>query len=95
MRSIFTTLSCDEDGQYIFGLSAKRIDNLIYTKMGTNQVIPVNDYPNTFRRKIIDFAAKITFGSGYVILNIPRAIFDNFKIEDVVLNGSTTILVGT
>jgi len=160
-RSIFTTLSCDENGQYILGLSDKKTDNLIYTNIGTNQtadqrlkeaggeeyleaknivklshqrgadelihrsikelatkeqlpfknmgmnrsyyflmvishfifetykrdvtnqVIPVNVYPNTFRRKIIDFAAKITSGSGYVILNIPRAIFDNFKIEDI------------
>lgn len=160
-RSIFTTLSCDEDGQYILGLSDKKTDNLIYTNIGTNkiadqrlkeaggeeyleaknivklshqrgadelihrsikelatkeqlpfkkmgmnrsyyffmvishfifetykrdvtnEVIPVNVYPNTFRRKIIDFAAKITSGSGYVILNIPRTIFDNFKIEDI------------
>jgi hypothetical protein len=50
-----------------------------YKRDVTNQVIPVNVYLNTFRRKIIDFAAKITSGSGYVILTI----FDNFKIEDI------------
>lgn len=160
-RSIFTTLSCDEEGQYLIGLGDKRTDNLIITNIGTNeiadqrlkaaggekyfeaenivklshqrgadelihrsikelatkeqlpfksmgmnrsyyflmvishfiletykrdvtnQVIPINSYPNTFRRKIIDFAVKITSGSGYVILNIPKAVFDNFKVEDI------------
>jgi hypothetical protein len=160
-RSIFTTLSCDENGQYIIGFGNKRTDNLIFTNIGTNpvadkrlkeaggeeyfkaenivtlshkrgadelihrsikelatkeqlpfkrmgmnrayyfllvishfifetykrdvtdDVIPISSYPNTFRRKIIDFAVKITSGAGYVILNVPRAIFDNFKINDL------------
>ncbi len=160
-RSIFTTLSCNANGQYILGLGDKRTDNLIITNIGTNpladkrlkkaggqkyfeaesivelshqrganelihrsikelatkeqlpfkrmgmnrayyfllvishfvfetykkdvtrEVIPVSSYPNTFRRKIIDFAAKVTSGSGYVILNVPRTIFDNFKINDL------------
>ncbi|MCK5677148.1 MAG: transposase [Flavobacteriaceae bacterium] len=160
-RSIFTTLNCDENGQYILGLGDKRTDNLIITNIGTNpladkslkeaggeeyfkaknivslshqrgadelihrsikelatkeqlpfkrmgmnrayyfllvishfifetykrdvtnEVIPISSYPNTFRRKIIDFAAKITSGAGYVILNVPRTVFDNFKINDL------------
>jgi len=160
-RSIFTTLSCDENGQYVIDIGNKRTDNLIYTNIGTNlvadkrlkkaggeeyfkaeniiilshqrgadelihrsikelatkeqlpfkrmgmnrayyflmvithfifetykrdvtnEVIPVNSYPNTFRRKIIDFATKITSSSGYVILNVPRTVFDNFKINDL------------
>ncbi len=160
-RSIFTTLSCDDTGQYVIGLESTRTDNLIFTNIGTNlvadkrlkqaggeqyfkaknivvlshqrgadelihrsikelatkeqlpfkkmgmnrayyfllvishfifetykrdvtnDVIPISSYPNTFRRKIIDFATKITSGSGYVILNVPRTIFDNFKINDL------------
>lgn len=160
-RSIFTTLSCDENGQYVLGLGNKRTDNLIYTNIGTskiaderlkaaggekyfsadnivklshqrgadelihrsikelatkeqlpfkrmgmnrayyfllvishfifetykrditNEVLPIGSYPNTFRRKLIDFASKITSGSGYTILNIPRTVFDNFKINDL------------
>ena len=160
-RSIFTTLSCDANGQYILGLGNKRTDNLIVTNIGTNpladkrlreaggqkyfkaenivglshlrgadelihrsikelatkeqlpfkrmgmnrayyfllvishfvfetykrdvtdEVMPIGSYPNTFRRKVIDFAAKITSGSGYVILNVPRTVFDNFKINDL------------
>ena len=160
-RSIFTTLSCDENGQYVIGLGNKRTDNLIFTNIGTNtiadakleavagneyfkaenivsishqrgadelihrsikelatkeqlpfkrmgmnrayyflmvishfifetykrdvtyQVSSINSYPNTFRRKIIDFATKITSSSGYIILNVPKTIFDNFKINDL------------
>jgi hypothetical protein len=160
-RSIFTTLSCDKDGQYVIGLGNKRTDNLIFTNIGTNpiadeklqavagkeyfkaenivklshqrgadelihrsikelatkeqlpfkrmgmnrayyflmvithfifetykrdvthEVISIKSYPNTFRRKIIDFAAKITSSAGYIILNVPRNIFDNFKINDL------------
>jgi len=160
-RSIFTTLSCDENGQYIIGLGNKRTDNLIFTNIGTNtvadqrlrdaggekyfkaenivklshqrgcdelihrsikelatkeqlpfksmgmnrayyfllvishfifetykrditnEVVPISSYPNTFRRKMIDFATKITSGAGYVTLNVPRTIFDNFKINDL------------
>ncbi len=160
-RSIFTTLSCDENGQYIIGIGNKRTDNLIFTNIGTNEVadqrlvkaggeeylkainivklshqrgadelihrsikelatkeqlpfkrmgmnrayyfmlvivhfifetykrdvtnevLSITSYPNTFRRKVIDFATKITSGSGYVILNIPKTIFDNFKLNDL------------
>jgi len=160
-RSIFTTLSCDEKGQYLIDLGNKRTDNLIFTNIGTNkkadqrlrdaggeeyfeaknivklshqrgadelihrsikelatkeqlpfksmgmnrayyfllvishfifetykrditnEVMPISSYPNTFRRKLIDFATKITSGAGYVILNIPRTIFENFKITDL------------
>ncbi len=160
-RSIFTTLSCDEKGQYIIGLGNKRTDNLIFTNIGTNaiadrrlinaggeeyfkainivklshqrgsdelihrsikelatkeqlpfkrvgmnrsyyfmlvivhfifetykrditnKVLPITSYPNTFRRKMIDFATKITSGSGYVILNVPRTIFEKFKLNDL------------
>ena len=158
-RSIFTTLSCDEYGQYVLDLKGNKTDNLIFTNIGTNpeaderskkaggeeyfeakniielshsrgadelihrsikelatkeqlpfksigmnqtyyfllvishfifetykrdvtkDVIAVTSYPNTFRRKIIDFAAKITSGSGYVILNVPRVIYETFNID--------------
>ncbi len=160
-RSIFTTVSCDENGQYLLGLSSNKTDNFIFTNIGTNEkadekliqaggqkyleaenvirlshqrgadelihrsikelatkeqlpfkrmgmnrayyffmvishfifevykrdvteeVISVNSYPNTFRRKIIDFAAKITSGSGYIIFNIPRCIFNEFKMDNL------------
>lgn len=160
-RSIFTTLSCGQDGQYILDLKGNKTDNLIITNIGTNtvaddrlrkaggehlleteniiklshkrgadelihrsikelatkeqlpfksigmnrayyflmvishfmfetykrdvtsDVISISSYPNTFRRKIIDFASKITSGSGYVILNVPRTIFENFNFDEL------------
>ncbi len=54
-----------------------------YKRDVTHEVISINSYPNTFRRKIIDFAAKITSSAGYIILNVPRIIFDNYKINDL------------
>ena len=160
-RSIFTTLSCNKDGQYVINDGNKLINNLIITNIGTNKVaderlckagyesyleaknivklshnrgadelihrsikelatkeqlpfknlnnnkvyyfllvithflfeaykrditadvIPIVSYPDTFRRKLIDFAAKITSSAGYVILNVPRIIYETFKIEDL------------
>ena len=156
-RSIFTTLSCDEQGQYIMGFD--KTDTLIYTNIGNNEiadkrliaaggehyleadsiiklshkrgadelihrsikdlatkeqlpfkkfgmnrayyfllvishfifeaykrdvtasVLPITAYPNTFRRRLIDFASKITSGGGYVILNATREIYETFNIE--------------
>jgi hypothetical protein len=54
-----------------------------YKRDVVNEVIPITSYPNTFRRKMIDFAVKITSGAGYVILNVPRTIFDNYKINNL------------
>lgn len=160
-RSIFTTLNCGENGQYLLALGNKNTDKLIFTNIGTNpeadqmlkkaggeqyfyaenivklshqrgadelihrsikelatkeqlpfkkigmnrayyfllvishfvfetykrdvtnEVLPINSYPNTFRRKLIDFASKITSSAGYIILNIPRTVFNNFKINEL------------
>jgi hypothetical protein len=156
-RSIFTSLSCDEQGQYVMGFD--KTDTLIYTNIGNHKiadkrlrdsggehlfetsaivhlshkrgadelihrsikelatkeqlpfkkfgmnrayyfllvishfifesykrdvtvnVIPKTSYPNTFRRRLIDFASKITSGGGYVILNVTREIYETFQIQ--------------
>jgi hypothetical protein len=156
-RSIFTTLGCDEQGQYQMGFD--KMDTLIYTNIGNNEVadkrlrdaggahyfeasaiiqlshkrgadelihrsikematkeqlpfkkfgmnrayyfllvishfifeaykrdvtagvIPINVYPDTFRRRLIDFASKITSGGRNVILNVSREIYETYKIE--------------
>ena len=156
-RSIFTTLSCDEQGQYLMGLD--KMDTLIYTNIGNNKiaderlraaggahyfeassiiqlshkrgadelihrsikelatkeqlpfkkfemnrayyfllvishfifeaykrditadVIPINVYPDTFRRRLIDFASKITSGGRNIILNVTREIYETYNIE--------------
>jgi hypothetical protein len=47
----------------------------------TKDVIPVTAYPNTFRRKLIDFAVKITSRSRYIIMNITRTVFETIQID--------------
>jgi len=159
-RSIFTTLSCDEQGQYLLGL-ADNTDSLIYTNIGNNEladarlkaaggdkffeasaivklshkrgadelihrslkelatkeqlpfkkfgmnrayyflmvishfifetykrdvtadVLPISVYPNTFRRRLVDFAAKITSGGRNIILKVTRVIYETFKLENL------------
>ena len=54
-----------------------------YKEDVTQDVIPVSCYPKTFRRKLIDFAAKITAKGNRIILNVSRAIWENNKIEQL------------
>ncbi len=44
-------------------------------------VIPVTCYPNTFRRRLIDFAAKIVTTGGHIILKVTRTVFDQLQIK--------------
>lgn len=158
-KSIFTTLSCDEQGQYLIGFD--KTDSLIYTNIGTNKIaderlraasgehyfnteaiiqlshkrgadelihrsikematkeqlpfkkfgmnrtyyfllvishfifeaykrdvtvgtIPISVYPNTFRRRLIDFAAKITYGGRNVFLNVTRDIYETYNLDEI------------
>lgn len=52
-----------------------------YKRDITPDVIPVTAYPNTFRRKLIDFAVKITSRSRYIIMNVTRTIFETIQID--------------
>jgi hypothetical protein len=54
-----------------------------YKEDVTHDVIPVTCYPTTFRRKLIDFAAKITETGNRIILNVTRAIWESNKIEQL------------
>lgn len=49
----------------------------------TNETIPITVYPNTFRRKFIDFAAKITSRSGYTILNVSKTVYKSLNIAEL------------
>lgn len=49
----------------------------------TADVVPVTVYPNTFRRKLIDFAAKITSGSGYIKLNVTKTVYETINIIEL------------
>ena len=51
-----------------------------YKQDVTIDVAPITIYPNTFRRKLIDFAAKITAGQGYIKLNVTKTIYEIINI---------------
>ncbi|VAW74221.1 hypothetical protein MNBD_GAMMA12-1151 [hydrothermal vent metagenome] len=46
-------------------------------------VIPVTSYPNTYRRKIIDIAVKVTSSARSVCLRFTQTIFDTINIVDL------------
>ncbi len=52
-----------------------------YKQDVTAQVIPVTAYPNTFRRKLIDFAVKITSRARNIVLNVTKSIYQTINIE--------------
>lgn len=54
-----------------------------YKQDVTAKVIPITVYPNTFRRKLIDFAVKITSRSRNVFLNVTKAIYHAINIEEL------------
>jgi len=44
-------------------------------------VIPLTCYPNTFRRRIIDFAAKIVATGGHIILKVTETVFEQLQLK--------------
>jgi len=46
-------------------------------------VLPIESYPNTFRRKLIDFAVKIVSHSGQIILNVTSDINERLKVIEL------------
>lgn len=54
-----------------------------YKQDVTADVIPITSYPNTFRRKLIDFATKITSGAGYIKLNVTKVVYETINIFEL------------
>lgn len=46
-----------------------------------SDVLPITVYPNTFRRKLIDFAVKITSSARSITLNVTQTIYDTININ--------------
>jgi hypothetical protein len=46
-----------------------------YKEDVTFDIVPVSSYPSTFRRKCIDFAAKVVGTGNYIILKVSRALW--------------------
>lgn len=54
-----------------------------YKQDVTSEVIPISSYPNTFRRKLIDFAVKVTSHARNVILNVTKVVYQAIDIEEI------------
>ena len=54
-----------------------------YKQNVTASVISVIVYPNTFRRKLIDFTAKLTSRSGNIVLNVTKTVCQTIDIEEL------------
>jgi hypothetical protein len=54
-----------------------------YKRDVTADVLAVSSYPNTFRRQLIDFAAKIVTHSGQIILKVTTSIYNRIKILEL------------
>jgi hypothetical protein len=49
----------------------------------TQNVIPANCYPTTFRRTMIDFAAKIISRGGQYILKVSTELFESLNLREI------------
>jgi hypothetical protein len=54
-----------------------------YKRDITPDVLPVTAYPNTLRRILIDFAAKITTRARNIILNVTKTVYETINIEKI------------
>ena len=49
----------------------------------TCDIMPITSYPNTFRRKVIDFAVKITSGARMVTIRVTQTIYETINIAEL------------
>lgn len=54
-----------------------------YKEDVAKDVLPQGSYPTTFRRKLIDFAVKVTGTGNRVILQVTKAIRDGNQIFEI------------
>jgi len=54
-----------------------------YKRDVLKDVISPMSYPNTVRRKLIDFAVKVIRHGGQIILKISRSVYKNLKLEEL------------
>jgi len=54
-----------------------------YKRDVSYDVLPVASYPTTFRRHLIDFAAKVVSKGGQMILKVTQAVLDHLQLQDL------------
>ena len=52
-----------------------------YKRDVTFDLSPVESYPATFRRHLIDFAVKIVSNAGRLILKVSQTVFEQLKLD--------------
>ena len=48
-----------------------------------SEVISINSYATTIRRKLVDFAAKITKKGHQIVMKVPHSIMEMYKIDKI------------
>jgi len=68
---------------YYFMLVFTHIIFEAYKQDVTGQVLTATVYPNTFRRKLIDFAVKITSRARSTVMNVTRTVYETIDIQEL------------
>ena len=55
----------------------------VYKRDVTHDILPVVSYPNTFRRLVIDFAAKVVSTGSEIILKVTQTIYEKLNIQEI------------
>jgi len=73
----------DMNRAYYYFLLFSHVLYEAYKRDITFDVLPVTSYPTTFRRLMVDFAAKIVSRSGQWILRVHQSVIDRLKLQDI------------
>ena len=55
----------------------------VYKRDVTHDILPVVSYPNTFRRLVIDFAAKVVATGSEIILKVTQTVYEKLNIQEI------------
>jgi hypothetical protein len=73
----------DMNRSYYFLLVITHFILEAYKRDVTEDVLPITVYPNTFRRKLIDFAVKITYKARNILLNVTKTVYETIQIVEL------------
>jgi hypothetical protein len=54
-----------------------------YKRDVTHDILPLVSYPTTFRRQVIDFAAKVVSTGGEIILKVTQTVYEKLNIQEI------------
>ena len=71
------------NGAYYYMLVIAHFLYESYKEDVSRDVVPVNSYATTFRRTLLDFAAKVVKEANRIKLLVTQAIWDRCKVEQI------------